>query len=306
MALRTEPIVLPDLAGLEPGGPRLLPIDSIDEDPDQPRTEYDAGALDELAATIRERGILQPVSVRPHPRDPLRWMLNFGSRRLRASRLASRTTIPAFVDASFDTYAQVIENEQREGLTAMELALFVKKRKALGETQTEIGRLLGKSQAYVSMAHALIDPPDWLVDLYRQGRCRGLTELYRLRRLHEESPSEVEAWCRGQTEVSRSGVGRLTNELEALRADLQGERIADRHSDAGDRATPMSSPPRIAGTSRRAVPVLLAEYDGGMVEVVTQEAPSAAASIIVRSPGTSRRRVVPVAALRLLGFKRPL
>ena len=85
MPLRTEPIDFPDLACLESGGLLQLPIDSIDEDPEQPRSEFDAAALEELASTIRSRGVLQPVSVRPHPLSPGRWMLNFGSRRYRAS-----------------------------------------------------------------------------------------------------------------------------------------------------------------------------------------------------------------------------
>ena len=132
MPLRTDPIGFPDLASFESGGLLHLPIDTIDEDPDQPRSEFDVAALEELASTIRTRGVLQPVSVRPHPQSPGRWMLNFGSRRYRASKLADRDVIPAFVDESFDTYAQVIENEQREALKPLELALFIQKRKALG------------------------------------------------------------------------------------------------------------------------------------------------------------------------------
>ena len=74
------------ISGQGGGTPMLLPLDSIDEDPEQPRREFDAEALQELADTIRERGVRQPVSVRPHPEQPGRWMLNFGARRLRASQ----------------------------------------------------------------------------------------------------------------------------------------------------------------------------------------------------------------------------
>ena len=225
MPLRTDPIVLPDLAELDSSGPRLLPLDAIEEDPDQPRTEFDAAAMEELASTIRLRGVLQPVSVRPHPQDPGRWVLNFGSRRYRASRLAGRSVIPAFVDGSFDTYAQVIENEQREALQPMELALFVKKRMALGDTQTEIGRLLGKSQTYVSMAYALVDAPDWLMEQYRSRKCRGLNELYQLRRLYEEAPADVEAWCRERASVGRADLQRLVARLGSTRPEgASGER----------------------------------------------------------------------------------
>ena len=113
---------LPDmddvLIGAAPvgGAPSRLRLADIDEDPEQPRQEFDPETLNELAATIAVRGVRQPVSVRVHPSTPGRWMLNFGARRLRASKLAGKTDIPAFIDAAFDSYDQVIENEQRESL----------------------------------------------------------------------------------------------------------------------------------------------------------------------------------------------
>ena len=84
------PLQLDDLLALDDptssnqrqGQPLMLPIELIDEDPDQPRREFDADALQELADTIRERGVRQPISVRSHATQPGRWMLNFGARRL--------------------------------------------------------------------------------------------------------------------------------------------------------------------------------------------------------------------------------
>src|SRR6478735_1085141 len=84
------------------GRPLLLSIELIDEDPAQPRREFDPSGLAELAATIATRGVRQPVSVRRHPAAPDRWMLNFGARRLRASKLAGMGDIPAFVDEAAD------------------------------------------------------------------------------------------------------------------------------------------------------------------------------------------------------------
>src|SRR5450631_3651480 len=92
------------------GQPMQIPLDAIDEDPHQPRTEFDDSTLAELAASIAERGVLQPVSVRPNPDSAGRWILNFGARRLRACRLASLERISAFVDSTVDDYAQVVEN----------------------------------------------------------------------------------------------------------------------------------------------------------------------------------------------------
>ncbi len=124
----------------------MLPLDSIDEDPSQPRREFDSEAFQQLAKTIVERGVRQPISVRPHPTQPGRWMVNFGARRLRASQLAGKTDIPAFIDKTANRYDQVIENEQREGLKPLEHSLFFHQRLMLGESQADVARNLGKSR----------------------------------------------------------------------------------------------------------------------------------------------------------------
>lgn len=197
---------LDDLAALDApsgetsGRPLMLDLDAIEEDPEQPRREFDEGALQELADTLRERGVRQPISVQPHPTQSGRWRLNFGARRLRAARLAGMRQIPAFVDTTADRYDQVIENEQREGLRPLELAMFVSKRLVLGESQAEIARKLGKSRQWVALVTAMIDPPDWLLQVYREGRCRGLRELHELRKLprpgSRRSPRSRAAWWR--------------------------------------------------------------------------------------------------------------
>jgi ParB family chromosome partitioning protein len=111
MALLLEGLDLLAPGGLpESGAPLRLPIATIDEDPDQPRQEFDDDSLAELAETIKERGVRQPVSVRAHPSEPGRWMLNFGARRLRASKLAGLSEIPAFVDQTANSVDQFIEN----------------------------------------------------------------------------------------------------------------------------------------------------------------------------------------------------
>src|SRR4051812_37770370 len=142
MQLRLESLEMPVVSPTSDGQPLMLPIDAIDEDADQPRTEFDEESLRELAETIARRGVRQPISVRPHPDQAKRWVLNFGARRLRASKLAGRTDIPAFVDEAADSYDQVIENEQRKALRPLELAMFVKRRLARGESQAEIARML--------------------------------------------------------------------------------------------------------------------------------------------------------------------
>lgn len=212
---------LPDLdlgalnaSAAEPAGtPLQLPLDAIDEDPNQPRMEFDQETLQELADNIRERGVRQPVSVRSHPSQPGRYMLNFGARRLRASRMAGKETIPAFVDETANDFDQVAENEQRKGLTPLELALFVKKKLDEKMSQGEIARRLGKSRPLITYACALIDAPDWVMNAYRSGKCQGLFEINELRKLYEAHPDAVEQWGAGQESFTRTTLARLKAQL---------------------------------------------------------------------------------------------
>lgn len=296
-----------DLLGTRPapqdGAPMQLPVDAIDEDPGQPRFEFDEEALHELAATIRERGVRQPISVRPSPAGEGRWLLNFGARRLRASKLAGRTDIPAFVDLSADSYDQVIENEQREGLKPLELALFIQRRLASGDSQAEIARRIGKSKAYVTYAMALIDAPDWLLAAYREGRCRGLKELHELRRLAVEHPQVVEAWASDHDAITR-------HEVAALRAEVglpQGPRaaaVAAHAPAAAPSSLPSALPPltRPRKAEPRGRPVLRARLGGDIVVIDADHVPSQAGHVFVRRSADPSPITVEASQLTLIGF----
>ena len=283
------PLQLDDLAALDApapdasGAPLLLAIDAIDEDADQPRQEFDADALQELADTIRERGVRQPISVHSNLQQPGRWILNFGARRLRAARLAGLTQIPAFVDTTADHYDQVIENEQRQGLRPLELALFVQKRLALGESQTVIAERLGKSRQWVTLATAMIEPPDWLLDLYRQRRCRGMLELYELRRLHGEHPRHVEAWASNQD----APIGR--DALTALRAELSN-------------SVPGSPAAARTRLRQKKYSRLHVRMDGKDYQLVVSMVPAEEGHFYVRPLEGGPRLLAPAAALTLCGF----
>jgi ParB family transcriptional regulator, chromosome partitioning protein len=308
------PLQLDDLAALDApiaeisGRPILLPLAAIDEDREQPRHEFDANALQALADTIRERGVRQPVSVRPNLQQAGRWLLNFGARRLRAAKLAGLTEIPAFIDTTADSYDQVIENEQREGLKPLELALFVQKRLALGDNQAKIARCLGKSRQWVTLATALIEAPDWLLDAYRQQRCKGLTELYELRRLHGEHPEVVQAWAAEGPVITRERLAVLRNGLEGLPSDADGLRNSDSTHDApgaeppGPVVTePEQARPRAKG-HRQGSRNVHVEMDGQDYQLVVSVAPLQEGHLYVRPLTGGPRRVAPASALKLLGF----
>jgi ParB family transcriptional regulator, chromosome partitioning protein len=250
------------------GEPMKLPLDSIDEDPQQPRTEFDPQALEELAQTIKQRGVRQPISVRVHPSVHARWMLNFGARRLRASRLAGVADIPAFVDNTADGYDQVIENEQREGLNSLELALFVQRQLATGQQPTDIAMRLGKSRSYVTFISALIEAPDWLMNLYRSGRCRGIAEIYELRKLHGRHPVAVDSWLATDVVVTRAGVLSLKEELNRVCQDLPNGTvmnvISSQVEGAGQGTNRATVPDRSAAVARlRAAPVVATNSASG-------------------------------------------
>jgi ParB family transcriptional regulator, chromosome partitioning protein len=309
------PLQLDDLAALDAptlstnGQPLMLPVESIDEGPEQPRREFDANALHDLAETIRERGVRQPISVRPDLQQAGRWVLNFGARRLRASKLAGLTEIPAFIDTTADSYDQVIENEQREGLKPLELALFVQKRLAAGDNQAEIAKRLGKSRQYVTLATALIEAPDWLLDAYRQGRCKGMTELYELRRLHGEHPQYIEAWTSDRESITRDGIS-------VLRAELSGTVTGSARPgvsallqvfDAASATDPstgstMPAPDLPLKLHRQSNRSLHVEMDGQDYQLVVSVAPREEGHLYVRPLTGGPRLLAPASSLKLRGF----
>ena len=296
---------LPTLEETHPAGegrPLRLSVDHIDEDPGQPRQEFDADALSELTASIGTRGVLQPVSVRPNPGSQGRYILNFGARRLRASCLAGKSEIPAFVDEMASGYDQVIENEHREGLSPLEIALFVRARLGLGESQADIARRLGKSRSFVTYATALIDAPDWLMNAYRDGRCRGPRELHGLRQLHAEDAAVAKT-------LLASGVAVTREILSAARSNNdQGRTAATGAPAAAGGFAPAPAPaPSVARsepipTFRRRT-TLLAELDGIRVEIVTDDVPPGVGEVYVRFEDGARRQL-PAGRLMLTGIVR--
>ncbi len=328
MALQLEDLVALDAPMPNATGtPLLIELDHIDEDPEQPRREFDAEALQALADTVRERGVRQPISVRPGL-QPNRWVLNFGARRLRAARLAGLLQIPAFVDTTADRYDQVIENEQREGLKPLELAMFVQKRLGLGESQSEIARKLGKSRQWVAQATALIEAPDWLLQTYREGRCRGLNELSELRRLHAEHPQDVEEWVAQQVSVTRDRLQDLRRSFEVRTSapddapdhpePAPAERppvMSDEQPAEREAIALMSSRPQQAAVvPPQQVDVQVSpptsvidlavhvEVDGQDGILIVTVAPAEAGYMYVVPSAGGPRRSVPVSSIQLRGF----
>ena len=138
-----------------------LPISSIEPNPAQPRTNFDEEALDDLAESIKQLGVIQPITVRKISDD--KYQIISGERRFRAAQKAGLSKIPSYIKTAEDeTVMQMalVENVQREDLNAIEIALSYK---ALTETQNltqeKISSLVGKKRATVSNYLRLLKLP---------------------------------------------------------------------------------------------------------------------------------------------------
>ena len=158
-------------AGLGGGRLRDIPLGQIHANPGQPRKRFDESALASLADSIRERGVLQPVIVRPAGDG---YELVAGERRWRAAELAGGETIPALVDGALDEAGSLelalIENVVREDLTAIEQARTLAV--LLGDlrmTGAVVAKRLGRSRADIVNTVRLLDLPDEAIDLIDSG-----------------------------------------------------------------------------------------------------------------------------------------
>jgi ParB family transcriptional regulator, chromosome partitioning protein len=154
---------------------RELHVDLVAPNPGQPRKRFDDEALQALADSVKERGVLQPVLVRPRPGGT--YELVAGERRWRAARLAGLETLPALVQERDDARSledALIENMAREDLNPIEAARAVAGLvEELGLTREEVGRRVGRSRVAVSNLLRLLDLPDEALALVEDG---SLTE----------------------------------------------------------------------------------------------------------------------------------
>jgi ParB family chromosome partitioning protein len=199
------------------GGVREIEIARIKANPNQPRVHFDEDALDELADSIRQRGVLQPILLRPDGAD---YLIVAGERRWRAAQRARLHAIPAIVreiDESTTAELALIENIQREDLNALEEAEGYRQLIELhGHTQDDVGRLVHKSRSHVANLLRLLDLPEFVKLSLLQGdismgHARAVAtadnpeELTALVIAKGLSVRQTEAWAR--REKRRPGAG---------------------------------------------------------------------------------------------------
>jgi ParB family chromosome partitioning protein len=207
-----------------PAAVRHLPLERIDPNPEQPRLALDQDALNELAASVREHGVLQPVLVRPLPAG--RYQLVAGERRWRAAQLANLETIPALVEEIDDQTAleiAIIENLQREDLSPLdEAAMYERMTRGYGYSVRKLAQKLGKDKGYVENRLRLADAP---------AEIRELVSLRKDTVSHAYELLKVEDPRRRKHLAEQVARGELT--LLRLKARIEG-----RATPAGDDATP--------------------------------------------------------------------
>lgn len=150
---------------------RSLPVELVVPNPGQPRRTFDPDALQALAGSIAERGVLQPVLVRPLPGG--RYELVAGERRWRATQLAGLSDIPALIQERDDAttlQAALVENMARADLNPVEEARAVAALvEDLGLTREAVGKMVGRSRVAISNLLRILDLPDDALDLIGSG-----------------------------------------------------------------------------------------------------------------------------------------
>jgi len=151
-----------------------LPIEKIKANPEQPRRFFSEDALQELANSIREKGVIQPLIVRPHPRENGIYEIVAGERRWRASQLAQLHDVPVVIRDMNDTEVleiAIIENIQRSDLNAIEEAKGYKQlMERFGHTQEKLAAALSKSRSHIANLMRLLQLPQDVQDLLHDGK----------------------------------------------------------------------------------------------------------------------------------------
>ena len=187
----------------------LVAVSLLYEDANNPRTEFPEAALVELAADIRQRGVLQPLVV--HPADGEgRHRIHFGAKRLRAAIRAGLHEVPVVVrDMPADRYAQVVENQKRHGLTPLEMARFIRAQVDAGDSNATIAGQLCMNLTTVAHHLSLLELPPELGEALKSGRCTSPRTLHELRKLHADDPAQVQSLLASGAELTRTRLSEL-------------------------------------------------------------------------------------------------
>lgn len=156
------------------GAERRIPIDKIVPNPDQPRRQFVQADMDDLAESIRTKGVIQPLIVRPRQDTDDEFEIVAGERRWRAAQMAQLHELPVLVREFTDTEVlevAIIENIQRADLNAVEEAMGYRQlMERFGHTQEKLAKALGKSRSHIANLMRLLTLPDEVCDMIKGGK----------------------------------------------------------------------------------------------------------------------------------------
>jgi ParB family chromosome partitioning protein len=222
---------------------RQIAVDRIKPNPKQPRIAADPSALDDLTASIREHGVLQPILVRPLDRG--HYEIVAGERRWRAVTALALAMIPAIIEEMSDEQAieiAVIENLQRENLSPLdEAAIFARMTSELGYSIRKLADKLGKDKGYIENRLRLVAAPADVRALVAE-RSDTISHAYELMKVEDPARrAELAAQvARGELSLAR------------LKSVVRGE--SERPSLGGPAATPVDTPPAVAAAPAAVTP----------------------------------------------------
>ena len=259
------------------GQPLELDITLIDEDPNQPRVDFDEDGLKDLANSIKERGVKSAISVRSNPNEAGRYIINHGARRYRASVLVGKTTIPANIDDDYSFSDQIVENVQRADLTPQELAKAVEKLEKDGFKKGDIATRLGKSNAWVTQYSRLNKLPSVIAEAFESGKISDVTVANELAKIYESNPDDVQEVLNNEQEIGRSDVKNLKSFLnsEVTEESNYEAQVDDKKYTIADQ----DQPPKLADEkaidpTKLKNPKLKGTYQGQLVTLNTKKRPS--------------------------------
>ena len=208
-------LLSPDPHGKGHTSVRTVPLERIDPNPQQPRMSFDEDALRELAASVTEHGVLQPILIRPGEEG--RYQLVAGERRWRAARIAGLAAIPALIEEIDDDTAleiSIIENLQREDLSPLDEALMYERMTTdHGYSLRRLAQKLGKDKGYIENRLRLADAPAEIKQLVSL-RKDTLSHAYELLKVEDPKKRRKLAEQVGRGELS----------LVKLRERIEGPR----------------------------------------------------------------------------------
>lgn len=227
---------------LSPAGVTTIPISKIKTNPHQPRKYFDPKALDELSASIKEKGVITPITVRAVDNG---YILIAGERRLRASKLAKRKEIPAYIlevtDEAEMMEVALIENIQRENLNPLEESeAYAVLQGQFELSQTSIAKAVGKSRSTITNALRLLQLPSEVKKSIRNNKITaghgrailamktqsGMLKLWQLILKHDLSVRGAEAIVKGRNQtVAKPESSKKKSKLASVRK-LEDEMIA--------------------------------------------------------------------------------